>query len=248
MLMQVKTNQIRAVVFDLDGTLVDTLPDLTSAVNATLTALGARNLTQARVKVLVGDGADKLVARAVAEATTGEPELTDADEQARAMQLFFRYYAEHLYVQSRVYPDAARVLRILREQGFRVGCVTNKSSRFAIPVLELAGLSGFLDLTLCADRNEDRKPSPALLLKACSRLQLSPEEMLYVGDSHTDVIAAHAAGCGAVAVTFGYHREGSLERVNPEATVASLTDIVTDVLPLFSGSAGSSARIQEVPT
>ncbi len=245
--MQLKLKQVRAVVFDLDGTLIDTLPDLTSAVNATLTALGARNLTQARVKELVGDGADKLVARAVAEATTGERELTDADEQGRAMRLFLRYYEEHLYVKSRVYPDAAQVLRILREQGFRVGCVTNKSSRFAIPVLELAGLSGFLDLTLCADRNEDRKPSPALLLEACRQLQLSPKEILYVGDSHTDVVAAHAAGCGAVAVTFGYHKEGALERANPDATVASLTDILTDVLHLFSGNVGPSARPQEVP-
>src|SRR5262249_7330915 len=133
MLMQVKTNQIRAVLFDLDGTLIDTLPDLTSAVNATLTALGAPHLPQARVREFMGDGADRLVARVVAEATRGKRELTDREEQARAIPLFQRYYAGHLYVQSRVYPDAARVLRILREQGFRVGCVTNKSSRFAIP-------------------------------------------------------------------------------------------------------------------
>ncbi len=246
--MQVKLKEIRAVVFDLDGTLIDTLPDLTTAVNATLTALGARNLPQARVKELIGDGADKLVARAVAEATTGEPELSDADEQARAMQLFLRYYEEHLYVQSRVYPDAARVLRILREKGLRVGCVTNKSSRFAIPVLERAGLSGFLELTLCADRNEDRKPSPALLLETCRRLQLAPSEMLYVGDAHTDVIAARAAGCGAVAVTFGYHKEGALERAKPDATVASLMGIVTDVLHLAPDAAGPAARMQEVPT
>ena len=246
--MQVKLKQIRAVVFDLDGTLIDTLPDLTSAVNATLTALGARNLSQARVKELIGDGADKLVARAVAEATTGEPELADADEQARAMQLFLRYYEEHLYVQSRVYPDTVPVLRILREQGLRVGCVTNKASRFAIPVLELAGLSGFLDLTLCADRNEDRKPSPALLIETARRLELAPAQMLYVGDAHTDVIAAHAAGCGAVAVTFGYHKEGALERVKSDATVASLMEIVTDMLRLAPGGAEPGARMQKVPT
>jgi len=242
--MQVKLNQARAVVFDLDGTLIDTLPDLTAAVNAMLTALGARNIPQARIRQLIGDGADKLVARAVAEATTGEPELTDADEQSRAMQLFLHYYEQHLYVQSRVYPEAARVLRLLRDKGLRVGCVTNKSSRFAIPVLELAGLSGFLELTLCADRSEDRKPSPALLLETCQRFQLVPREMLYVGDAHTDVIAARAAGCGAVAVTFGYHKEGALERVEPDATVGSLMGIVTDVLHLAADSAGPAARMR----
>jgi phosphoglycolate phosphatase len=246
--MQVTLNQIRAVAFDLDGTLIDTLPDLTSAVNATLTALGARTLPQARVKALIGDGADKLVARAVAAATAGAAELADEDEQARAMQVFLRYYEENLYAQSRVYPETVRTLRTLRDNGIRVCCVTNKSSHFAIPLLELAGLSGFLELTLCADRNEDRKPSPALLLDACRRLQVAPGEMLYVGDADTDIIAAHAAGCAAVAVTFGYHKAGALERVKADATVASLMDIVTKVLHLSPKAAGPAARAQEVPT
>ncbi len=252
--MQVKLHRVRAVAFDLDGTLIDTLPDLAGAVNATLAALGARTLPQARIKELIGDGADKLVARAVAEAVTGkaEPDASldsaPGTQQSQAMELFFHYYAEHLFSQSRVYAEASRTLRALADNGVALCCVTNKSSRFALPLLQLTGLSALLRFTLCADRTEDRKPSPVLLLEACRRLDVTPREMLYVGDSHTDVMAAHAAGCGAVAVTFGYHRPGSLERVRPDATVTSLMQVVTDVLQLPPDPTGPAANIQEVPT
>lgn len=252
--MQLKLHRVRAVAFDLDGTLIDTLPDLAGAVNAMLTGLGARTLSQERVKELIGDGADKLVARAVAEAFTGraEPAIPGEGElgarQLEGMELFFDYYGEHLFSQSRVYPEAARTLRVLADHGVAVCCVTNKSSRFALPLLERTGLSALLRFTLCADRTQDRKPSPVLLLETCRRLDVTPREMLYVGDSHTDVVAAHAAGGGAIAVTFGYHKQGSLERVKPDATVSSLMQIVTDVLQLPANPTGPAARIQEVPT
>jgi 2-phosphoglycolate phosphatase len=242
-LMPVKMDQIRAVAFDLDGTLIDTLPDLAGAVNATLTALGAHALPQARVKELVGDGADKLIERAVAEALTGG--AATAATQAQALELFLAYYAEQLFSRSRVYPEAMRTLRALEAKAIRVCCVTNKSSRFALPLLEQAGLARLLEFTLCADRTEDRKPSPVLLLQACERLELIPRELLYVGDSHTDVMAAHAAGCGAVAVTFGYHKSGSLERVGPDVTVATLIEIVSLCCP---EAAPGAPHIQEVPT
>jgi phosphoglycolate phosphatase len=252
--MHVKLDRVRAVAFDLDGTLIDTLPDLSGAVNATLTALGMRELTQERVKQLIGDGADKLVARAVAEALTGKAEPDSPAEgalvarQAEAMELFFDYYAQHLFSRSRVYPEAARTLRTLADNGVAVCCVTNKSSRFALPLLELTGLSALLRFTLCADRVQDRKPSPVLLLEACRRFDVTPPEMLYVGDSHTDVLAAHNAGCGAVAVTFGYHKPGSLERVKPEAMVSGLMQIALDLLDLPPNPTGPAAHIQEVPT
>lgn len=229
--MPLKVDQIRAVAFDLDGTLVDTLADLTAAVNATLTSLGTHPLPQARVKELMGDGTDKLMARALAVATGAAADAV----LARALELFPVSYSVNLFVRSKLYPEALETLAALRENAIRVCCVTNKSSRFALPLLQQAGLSGCLEFTLCADRTEDRKPSPALLLQACQRLEVAPREMLYVGDSQTDVMAAHAAGCAAVAVTFGYHKPGAFESVRPDATVTRLMDIVTDVL-------------QEVPT
>ncbi len=224
--MPVKVDQIHAVAFDLDGTLIDTLADLTAAVNATLTTLGTPPLPQARVKELMGDGTDKLVARSLAQVIG-----TRADELLpRALEIFPASYSANLFVRSKLYPQAVETLAALRENAIRVCCVTNKSSRFALPLLQQAGLGGCLEFTLCADRTEDRKPSPTLLLQACQRLEVAPREMLYVGDSQGDVMAAHAAGCGAVAVTFGYHKPGAFERVRPDALVTRLMDIVTDVL------------------
>lgn len=226
--MPVKVDQIRAVGFDLDGTLIDTLADLTAAVNATLTALGTHPLPQALVKELMGDGTDKLIARALAEACADRA-AADA-ELPRALELFPAAYSANLFVRSKLYPQAMETLAALRTSAIRVCCVTNKSSRFALPLLQQAGLSGCLEFTLCADRTEDRKPSPTLLLQACRRLEVAPREMLYVGDSQGDVMAARAAGCSAAAVTFGYHKPGAFERVIPDATVTRLMDIVTDVL------------------
>jgi phosphoglycolate phosphatase len=226
--MQEKLSGTRAVAFDLDGTLIDTLPDLTAAVNEMLKALEGGPLTQARVRQLVGDGADQLVARALTESFAGAP-ATEA-ERAAAQKLFYSAYAERLFDRSRLYPDTVATLRALTAAAYLLCCVTNKSSRFALPLLELAGLKDFFAFTLCADAREDRKPSPTLLLAACRRLGVAPREMLYVGDAHTDVVAAHAAGCRAVAVTFGYNRDGSLQTVAPEAIIASLAD-VTQLLP-----------------
>ncbi len=241
-----KVDRIRAVAFDLDGTLIDTLPDLTGAVNAMLTALGGHSLPPSRVKDLVGDGASQLVARAVTESFgTAAP---DDGQLATATDLFYRFYAEHLYVHSRVYPDAVQTLGALADCAFLLCCVTNKASRFAYPLLDVAGLKDLLRFTLCADRAEQRKPSPVLLLEACRRLGVAPDEMLYVGDAHTDVLAARAAGCGAVAVTFGYHRQGTLEQVKPDATLGALLEIVTKVLRLPHITPGASAHLQGVPT
>ncbi len=239
--MQLKVESIRAVAFDLDGTLIDTLPDLTAAVNAMLAGLGARSLPEARVRQLIGDGADQLVARALAE-SVGTCAPDDA-QRAAAIDLFFRFYAEHLFVQSRVYPDAVATLRALDDASMSLCCITNKASRFALPLLELAGLRSFLDFTLCADRTEERKPSPVLLLEACRRLAIAPEAMLYVGDSHTDVMSARAAGCGTVTVTYGYHKPGALERHAPDATVTALLQIATNVLKLPHNTGGAAVHV-----
>ncbi len=235
-----KARRIRAVAFDLDGTLVDTLPDLAAAVNATLATLGAPPLAQARIKALVGDGADQLVLRAVDESMGAASARASVEPSQRLIALdhFFRFYSEHLFVRSRLYPDTLQTLRELAAADIRMCCVTNKSSRFALPLLDLAGLAPFFAFTLCADRTEERKPSPALLLEACRRFGTAPEETLYVGDSHTDVVAAQAAGCRVAAVTFGYHKSGAFEKLRADAIVARLAELVEIILPRSPSRAG----------
>ena len=104
-------------------------------------------------------------------------------------------------------------------------CITNKDSAFAEPLLQQAGLAPYLVFTLCADRPEDRKPSPKLLLAACSRLGIAPAQMLYVGDSSVDIAAARAAGCPVVAVNYGYD-SGQAAAEQPDARLERLTDLL----------------------
>ncbi|HEY6484391.1 MAG TPA: phosphoglycolate phosphatase [Steroidobacteraceae bacterium] len=195
-------DRLRAVAFDLDGTLIDTMPDLAAAVNLMLRMLGARELPETSVRALVGRGVDQLVLQALTESLGTLP--SHPAQRSAAIALFRRLYAQGLYRRSSVYPGIAQTLRALAGAGLSLCCITNKDSMFAVPLLETAGLSESLAFTLCADRAELRKPRPQLLLAACSRLAIAPAEMLYVGDSGLDMQAAQAAGCPFVAVTYGY--------------------------------------------
>lgn len=228
----------RVAAFDLDGTLIDTMPDLTAAVNLMLGMLAAPQLPQAKVRTLVGGGVEMLVQRALAESLGAA--TAHAAQRSAALTLFDRFYSQALFKQSTVYPGVERALHALEEAGVKLCCVTNKSSRFALPLLELAGLRKRFLFTLCADRVEDRKPSPTLLLAACSRLSIAPGQMLYVGDSTVDIAAARAAGSGIVAVSYGYDTPGRLERARPDGLVDTLADLTT--LRLRSAVPGTQLR------
>jgi phosphoglycolate phosphatase len=213
---------VRAVAFDLDGTLVDSAPDLAAAANLMLTMLGAQALPEARIRALIGDGIDQLVRRALTESLGRPP---SAAHCTAARLLFGKLYGQHLFERSRTYPHVSQALQALTDAGLALACATNKEAGFAYPLLAASGLEPFFLFTLCADRAEDRKPSPNLLLAACRHLNVSPSELAYVGDAHTDVLAARAAGCRAVAVTYGYHHGPALEEFRPDAIVAGLMEL-----------------------
>jgi len=217
-------DSMRAAAFDLDGTLVDTAPDLGAAASSMLETLGYRSLPEHRIPTLIGDGLEQFIRRALAE-SLGEvppPAVLHA-----ATALFGRLYGERLFEESRVYPGVPEALRALEYAGIALCCVTNKHSMFAMPLLEAAGLRDFFSFTLCADRAADRKPRPDLLLAACTHLAVEPAEMLYVGDSHTDVVAADAAGCRSVMVDYGYDNGLPLDESRPDAIIGNLTEIIT---------------------
>jgi phosphoglycolate phosphatase len=219
----VKGISIRAAAFDLDGTLVDSAPDLAAAANAMLETLGYTPLPERRIARLVGGGIDRLVDGVLAESTghTAEPVAL-----ATAAGLFRRRYAEHLFERSRVYPGVADGLRGLRALGIKLCCVTNKHSTFTLPLLDAAGLAGYFAFALCADRAEARKPAPDLLIAACERLEVEPYELLYVGDSCADIAAARAAGCFIAVVNYGYDQGHSLPDERPDWLIGSLGDLV----------------------
>jgi phosphoglycolate phosphatase len=232
------TEHFRAAAFDLDGTLIDTMGDLATAVNLMLGMLGARELPEARVRSLVGNGVEQLVLRSLAESLGGLP--SHSAQRSAALALFRRLYLQGLFKRSTVYPGVHQVLQSLRDAGVSLCCITNKDSAFTVPLLEQAGLSGLFAFTLCADRPEDRKPSPNLLLAACSRLGLVPSDMLFVGDSAVDVAAARAAGCPVVAVSYGYGKA----HAGAEDPADALIDTMQDLLSLNLRATGDPRRLR----
>jgi len=220
--MQRLIDSINAIAFDLDGTLIDSLPDLVQAARQMLVRFDSPPLTDAQLRAHIGDGVDALVERTLKSATGHAP---DADTLARAVRQFRAIYAERVFDKSRVYDGVREALETLGDFGLQLGCITNKPSVFTRPLLQAAGLAETFSFILCADHLEDRKPAPNLLQRACKSLHLEPADMLLVGDSHADFLAARAAGCGIAWVNYGY---GSLPAdVVPDWTIGSLTEITS---------------------
>jgi len=222
------TEAVRAAGFDLDGTLIDTAADLAAAANSMLAQLGMPTLPEADIPPFIGAGIERLILQALAASARRAP--TPA-EQTQGLALFRAHYARQLYARSRVYPGVEAGLRALAAAGMPLSCVTNKAAEFTGPLLDAAGLKPYFALVLTPGCEADRKPSPALLLAACAQLHIAPRELLYVGDSRADILAARAAGCRTVSVSYGYNSRDVLAQLNPDAIIASLADLSALQLP-----------------
>ncbi len=187
-----------AIVFDLDGTLVDSLGDLTAALNRMLAELGRTSLDSAQTRAMVGDGAAKLVARALA--ATGEL----PDDPDRHLGRFLEIYENGLADQSEPFPDVAETLAELSEKGWRLAVCTNKPRHAAIGLLTSLGLIGRFDLVAGGDSFPARKPDPGPLLGILAALDVPAARAVMVGDHLHDVACARAAGVPVVAVAYGY--------------------------------------------
>ena len=216
---------IEAVAFDLDGTLIDTAPDLAAAANSMLRILGGRPLPEHRIAALIGEGVDPFVARVLEE--SGGASQLDAALQPWARVLFRNLYEQHLFARGRIFAGVAQMLQVLENAALPMCCITNKESRFALPLLEAAGLRARFAITVCADRPADRKPSPNMLLAACRQLGVEPANLLYVGDSRSDIAAARAARCRVVAVTYGYSDRHVLAAARPDGLLGNPTEITS---------------------
>jgi len=190
----------RAVLFDLDGTLVHTAPDIAAALNAALRANGLASIEPARIAELVGRGAHVLVKRAMA--------VVGSDDPALARRVFDDYvgaYAERIGREGHAFAGAAECLRELGARRMKLGVVTNALQRFAEATLAHYGLGKHLSVVVGGDRTAAPKPHPAALWFACRTMRVAPQEALMVGDSCNDVAAARAAGCHVVCVPHGYN-------------------------------------------
>ena len=194
---------IRAVAFDLDGTLVDSVADLMHASNALLAELGRPPVDLPSVRSFVGDGAPKLVERVLA-ATGGVPA---PDETARCVGRFLEIYEADPSAHSALYPGVADTLETLAAAGLRLGVCTNKPMAATLRLLDDLGIAGRFAAVVGGDSYPTRKPSPEPVLGLLDRLGVRPEETAFVGDNEHDVAAARAAGVARVLVVpYGYTR------------------------------------------
>lgn len=193
----------RAVLIDLDGTLLDTIPDLAAAANAMLEELGAAPLPVADIATFVGKGTENLVRRCLSDPRVALP--TDAPAVAAALAVFNRHYHQVNGDASRLYPGVLEGLAAFRAQGATMAVVTNKPTEFTLPLLERSGLAPWFDVVVCGDTCERKKPDPMPLLHACERLECPPGAALAIGDSVNDALAARAAGITVLAVPYGYN-------------------------------------------
>ncbi len=192
---------VRAIVFDFDGTLIDSAPDLQGALNRLLAAEGQAALTLKQVKMMIGDGVAVLVRKGFAAA--GRP-LDDAEIDVKCAA-FLEDYEGNGAVLTRPYPGVKETLERLRGDGLALAICTNKPTKATLEILEELALQDFFDVVVGGDAVPGaRKPDPRPLLAAMERLGAGNEETVMVGDSENDMATAAAAGVPAIAVAYGY--------------------------------------------
>ena len=210
------------ILIDVDGTLVDSVPDLAYCVDEMMKALGRPVHGEAKVRNWVGNGVERLVRRALVGQLDGDP--SDADYE-RAYPIFLDLYADNTSKRSRLYPGIREGLDMLKAAGYPLGCVTNKAAQFTEPLLRDLGVRDEFAIVISGDTLPQKKPDPAPLLHAASFFGVEPAQALMVGDSISDVKAARAAGFRIVCMSYGYNHGLDIRDFGPDAVLDRLTEL-----------------------
>lgn len=220
---------VKAVFFDLDGTLVDSIPDLAAAVDATLEKLGFAKAGEERVRLWVGQGAQKLILFALSYAQAVPVEQVSEQACQQAHQLFLQFYGRLVH-HSRLYAGVITVLQSLKAQALRLVLITNKPKQFLPELLAHLDIAHYFELVLGGDSLAEHKPHPLPLLHAMQALGLTAKECVMVGDSSNDIDAANAAGIASVCVSYGYNHGQSTQLLPASAHI----DAIEQLLVLLS--------------
>lgn len=211
-----------AYLFDLDGTLVDTAPDIMTALNISLVKAGFSKVNEALTRHWVGHGARRLIEQALLHHNQSCPQV---DLVEPILKQFLEYYGAHIAAQSRPYDGVCEALHNLRKRA-ALGLVTNKQSGLTRPLLDALDLTHFFEVIVSGDTLTESKPAPEPALHACKAMGVNAAQTLFVGDSITDVHCARAAGCDIVCVSGGYSHGTPAEDLGADAVIDSLTALV----------------------
>lgn len=210
------------VLIDVDGTLVDSVPDLAYCVDEMMKALDMPLRGEAAVRNWVGNGVPRLVERALCNDLDGTPDKALFD---KAYPLFLDLYADNTSKRSVLYPGVKEGLAYLQSTDARLGCVTNKASQFTLPLLRDLGIYDVFEIVIAGDTLPQKKPHPAPLLHAAQQLGVTPDESLMIGDSKSDVEASRAAGFKIVCMSYGYNHGEDIRSYSPDAVIDSMAEL-----------------------
>jgi phosphoglycolate phosphatase len=217
------------LLFDLDGTLVDSAPDLAFSVNQTLIELGLSPFDQDVIRGWVGNGAKILIQRAL----SGNAKIsTNLDNSLieQALEKFYKIYQTHNCIESQLYSAVLETLTELKSRGYRLAIITNKPERFIAPIINGLALNGLFELIIGGDTLEKRKPDPLPLHYACQQLSVNVNQCLMIGDSKNDILAAKAAKMQSIALTYGYNYGEDIAIHQPELIIDNYDDLLETLI------------------
>lgn len=220
------------IMIDLDGTLVDSIPDISWCLDETMKQIGLPPRGEASARKWIGNGVIRIVQRAIAN------DLNAPHDEAlfnKAMPIFRTLYAENTSKYSKLYAGVREGLDYLQElkrtKGLKIGCITNKDEQFTHPLLKHLDLWDDFDIVISGDTLAKKKPDPLPLLHGAKELGCDPENALMLGDSTSDVNAARAAGFDIICLTYGYNHGLDIRDLNPDAVIDSMTELTTLIHP-----------------
>ena len=218
------------LIFDFDGTLIDSVPDLADATNAMLTTLGKAPYPLETIRNWVGNGSKMLVERAlVGKIEVLEGELTE-EAVDHAEQVFFDAYKNTSGSKTVAYPDVDSGLRKLQAAGFKLALVTNKPIRFVPKILQSFGWQDFFSEVLGGDSLPTKKPDPAPLLHVCEALNINSAQAVMIGDSRNDILAGQNANMDTLALSYGYNYGQDIRELNPTEAFDDFASLVAYIL------------------
>lgn len=208
-------------MFDLDGTLLNTAPEIAQAANAMLADMGLPALPYAQIKSYIGEGAQMLIQRCLTGALNSMPEPALME---KAQPVFFAHYANNV-TDSLPFDGVHAGLEALKQRDLKLACVTNKPGKFTQPLLAASGLADFFEIVVSGDTLPKKKPDPIQLHHICAEFNVMEMEAMLVGDSATDIAAAQAAGCFIVTVPYGYNQGQPIDESQVDAVIRDLTEL-----------------------
>ena len=217
-----KKFQPKLVMIDVDGTLVDSVPDLAYCVDEMMIALGKPPIGNERVRNWVGNGVPRLVERALTGQLDGVP---NNDEFDKAFPIFLDLYSRNSCVRSHLYDGVMDGLNYLMSKDYLIGCVTNKAEQFTTPLLKSLGIFDYFKIVISGDTLEKKKPDPLPLIHSANFFKLNPKECLMLGDSVSDVKASRAAGFNIICMSYGYNHGNNIADENPDLVIDSMRQL-----------------------